>query len=276
MLRAWGLFLAGVLGISLSLAYGQSAPLLEKDSRWEEARRYLAEGKTREAKSIFEALLKRYPKEPDLHLLLGIASLRLRDVQGAEVHIRRGLSLAPDHVEARTLLGWINLEVRRDYAAAVEEYARVVQLRPDFPEAHNNLGVAFRKQGDLDKAVESLNRALKLRGDYSEARSNRGWVYVQQKKWREARADFEQALKIDAHHEGALHGLSQVLKEARDYAGAQKALTRLMVQSPNFVYWLEWGQIQLLRYYWVLLLAAAAIFLHGRYKNRLGRESHGG
>jgi Tfp pilus assembly protein PilF len=275
MLRAWGLSLAGVLGISLSLAYGQGAPLLE-DSRWEQAKRYLAEGKTQEAKSTLEALLKRYPKEPDLHLLLGIASLRLRDVQGAEVHIRRGVSLAPDHVEARTLLGWINLEVRRDYAAAVEQYARVVQLRPDFPEAHNNLGVAFRKHGDLGKAIESLDRALELRGDYSEAWSNRGWVYVQQKKWREARADFERALKIDPHHEGALYGLSHVLKEARDYAGAQKALKGLIVQSPNFVYWLEWGQIQLLRYYWIFLLAAAAIFLHGRYKNRFGRESHGG
>ncbi len=274
MLKVWGLSLVGALGISFSLAYGQSSSLLREGSQWEQGKRYLAEGKAMEAKGAFEGLLGRYPNEPDLHLFLGIASLRLREVQAAEVHVRRALSLAPDHIEARTLLGWINLELHRDYASAIEEYARVVHLRPDFPEAHNNLGVAFRKKGDSEKAIESFAKALELRRDYSEAWSNRGWVYTQQKKWREARNDFEQALKINPHDQGALYGLSQVLREARDYAGAQKALRSLMVQSPNFVYWLEWGQLQLVRYYWVLLLVAGAFFLHARYK-KVRRKSHG-
>lgn len=265
MLRGWGLSLAGVLGISFSLAYGQALSLL-RESQWEQGKRYLAEGKAREAKGAFEDLLKRYPKEPDLHLFLGFASLRLRDVQEAETHIRRALGLAPDHVEARTLLGWIQMEVRRDYASAIEEYARVVKLRPEFPEAYNNLGVAFKKKGDLEKALENFNRALELRGDYSETLSNRGWVYAQQKKWRAARNDFEQALRINPHDQGALYGLSQVLRQTRDYAGAQNALRSLMVRSPNFVYWLEWGELQLVRYYWVLLLAVAAFFLHARYR----------
>ncbi|MBI1993178.1 MAG: tetratricopeptide repeat protein [Deltaproteobacteria bacterium] len=84
----------------------------------------------------------------------------------------------------------------------------------------------------------NFNRALELRAGYGEARSNRGWVYVEQKRWREAREDFEQALKSDPQDEGALYGLSQVLKEARDYAGAAQALRSLMARSPNFV-WLR-------------------------------------
>lgn len=275
MLRAWGLCLTGLLGITISLAYGQVASSLPKERQWEQGKKYLAEGKAKEARGAFENLLKRFPKEPDLYLLLGVSSLRLRDVQAAEVYIRQALALAPDHAEARTLLGWIALEVRRDYASAVEEYGRVVQLRPDFPEAYNNLAVALKKNGDLEMAVANFNRALELRGDYSEALSNRGWLYIEQKKWREARGDFEQALKINPHDAGALYGLSQVLKEARDYAGAQKALRSLMARSPNFVYWLEWGQLELVRYYWVLLLIAGAFFLQSQYK-KVRRRSHGG
>jgi hypothetical protein len=64
------------------------------------------------------------------------------------------------------------------------------------------------------------------------------------------------------------------LREIRDYAGAQKALSSLIAQSPNFVYWLEWGRVELIRYYWVLLLVAAGIFLHGRYRT-LKRGSNG-
>lgn len=275
MLRAWGLCLTGLLGIAISLAYGQTGSMLPKERQWEQGKKYLAEGKAKEARGAFENLLKRFPKEPDLYLLLGVSSLRLRDVQAAEVYIRQALALAPDHAEARTLLGWIALEVRRDYASAVEEYGRVVQLRPDFPEAYNNLAVALKKNGDLEMAVANFNRALELRGDYSEALSNRGWLYIEQKKWREARGDFEQALKINPHDAGALYGLSQVLKEARDYAGAQKALRSLMARSPNFVYWLEWGQLELVRYYWVLLLIAGAFFLQSQYK-KVRRRSHGG
>ena len=190
MVRAWSLFFTGLLGIGISLAYAQSGSSLPKEDRWEKGKKFLAEGKAKEAKGVFQDLLTRFPGEPDLYLFLGISALRLRDVQAAEVYVSKALALAPDHVEARTLLGWIDLEVRRDYPSAIQEYARVVQLRPVSPEAYNNLGVALKKKGDLERAVENFNRALELRGNYSEAWSNRGWVYAEEKKWREARNDF--------------------------------------------------------------------------------------
>ena len=276
MLRAWGLCLTGLLGIAFSVAYGQAASSLSEESQWRQGKQYLAEGKAREAKVVLADLAKRYPREADLQLLLAIASLRLREAQAAELYVRQALAIAPDHAEARTLLGWIDLEIRRDYDAAVQEYSRVAELKPEFAEAYNNLGVALKKTGDLEQAVVNFNRALELRAGYGEARSNRGWVYVEQKRWREAREDFEQALKSDPQDEGALYGLSQVLKEARDYAGAAQALRSLMARSPNFVYWLEWGRLQLVRYYWVLLLAAAALFAQAQYKKRLRRQAHGG
>lgn len=274
MLRAWFFFLAGLWWISFSLAFAQAEVPLGKESRWEQGRKYLAEGRTEQAKAIFEDLLKRFPDEPDLHLFLGIAHLRLRSPLAAEISIRKALHLAPNHAEARTLLGWIYSEVHHDPASAIGEYEKVIELRPQFPEAYNNLGVALKKKGDFDRAIESFSRALELRGDYSEALSNRGWVYVQQERWREARKDFERALEINPRDEGALFGLSQVLREMRDYAGARKALSRLIAQSPNFVYWLEWGRVELIRYYWVLLLVAVAVFLNGRYQ-KARRKSNG-
>jgi Tfp pilus assembly protein PilF len=276
MLRAWGLCLTGLLGIAFSVAYGQATSSLPKESQWEQGRQYLAEGKAKEAQVVLEDLVKRYPKEADLHLLLAIASLKLREAEAAEYYLQRALAIAPNHAEARTLLGWIDLEIRRDYDAAVQEYAKVAALKPEFAEAYNNLGVALKKKGELGQAVANFDRALELRADYREARSNRGWAYVEQKRWREARDDFEQALKSDPQDEGALYGLSRVLKEARDYAGADRALRSLMARSPNFVYWLEWGQLQLVRYYWLLLLVAGALFVQAQYKRRVKRQAHGG
>jgi tetratricopeptide (TPR) repeat protein len=206
-----------------------------------------------------------------------VALLRLRDVETAEMHARSALMWAPDHIEARTLLGWINLEVRRDYSAAVQEYERVVQLKPALAEAHNNLGAAYKKKGDWNRALASFSRAVALRQNYSEAWSNRGWVYIEQKRWRDARNDFDKALLINSHDEGALYGLAQVLRTDREYGEAQEALKKLIVQSPNFVYWLEWSELQLIRYYWLLLLIAIGFFLHAQSRKlKFRRESHGG
>jgi len=275
VVKTLGVFIVVIFGLCISQAYGQSGLSLTQETLWKQGRKYLAEGKAAEAKSIFEDLLKKYPREPDLHLFSGIASLRLQDTQAAEININKVLVLAPDHVEARALLGWLKMEVHKDYPAAIKEYVRVIELKPDTAEAFNNLGVAYKKNGDLEKAVESFNRALELRQDYSEAWSNRGWSYAEQRRWSEARKDFERVLELNPDDQGALYGLSRVLREQRDYAGAQKALKSLIARSPNFVYWLEWGQIQLVRYYWVGILIAVALLLRSRYR-RIRRESNGG
>lgn len=276
MPKSRGLLVVELLFLGLFLASVQAGASLVDQEKWKQGKLFLAEGKPKEAKDAFERLLNEYPKEPDLHLFLAMSSLRMRETQQAEVHIQRALALDPDHVEARTLLGWLQLEIHRDYGAAVKEYSRVVQLKPHLPEAHNNLGVALRRKGELEQAVASFSRALKLRPDYAEALSNQGWAHIQQGRWREARAEFEAALKIDPRHEGSLYGLAQVLRESREYATAQDLLRKLTAQSPNFVYWLERGELQLIRYYWVLIVIAGAFFLKARYKRNSGRISDGG
>jgi tetratricopeptide (TPR) repeat protein len=274
MLRGWLVGWAVLTCVGLSLAAETNSPLV-REKQWEEARNYLAEGKAAEAKAVFEALLRRYPQEPDLHLFLGITLLRLRDPQAAEVSVRKAIALDSDHVEARTLLAWIESDIRGDFDAAIAEYKKVVELKPDLPQAYNNLGVALKRKGELAAAADNFNKALERKPDFSAALNNRGWTFAEQDRWSEARRDFEQALKINPQDDGALYGLSQALREVRDYSGAQEVLGRLISRSPNFVYWLEWGRIGLIRYWWVLLAIALSFFFKGRFK-KVRVESHGG
>ena len=247
--------LAVAAAIKFSLAAEFSAPFAN-DKRWEQARKDLAQGKAAEAKFTFEELLRQYPNDADLHLFLGMSLLRLRDPQAAVLSIKRAIAINGNHVDARTLLGYVELEVRGDVAAAINEYRKVIELRPDSPEAHVNLAVAQKKQGDLDAALVSLNKALELKAENVGALTTRGSIFAELGKWGEARRDFEQALKFDPRDDGALYGLSQALREAKEYADAQSALSDLISRSGNFVYWLEWGRIVMIRYWWALLLMA--------------------
>ena len=258
------------LAVAIILAFGfsfaaESDSPLHREMQWERARKDLAQGKAGDAKAAFEDLLKRYPSQADLHLFMGMSLLRLRDPQGAIRAIKKAIDINPNHVEARTLLGYVELEIRGDADAAIREYRKVIELKASSAEAHSNLAVALKKRGDLDQAIVSLNQALELKPAFAAALTTRGAVYAEQAKWVEARRDFEQALQLNPNDDGALYGLSQALREAREYAGAQGALSELISRSGNFVYWLEWGRLVMIRYWWALLLVAIGWALKGRF-----------
>lgn len=265
MVRAWLAGWAVLVALGFSYAAEIHSPL-RNDKRWEDARQNLAQGKAADAKAVFEKLLQEYPNEADLHLFLGMALLRLREPHAAVVSIQRAIALDSDHTEARTLLGYVELEIRGDADAAIREYTKVIELRPELPQAYSNLAVAQKKKGELEQAIANLNKALERQPDYGAALTIRGGILAEQNKWTEARRDFEAALKLNPADDGALYGLSQALREARDYAGAQQLLSRLISRSPNFVYWLEWGRVGLIRFWWVLLTVAIAVALTGRFK----------
>ena len=55
---------------------------------------------------------------------------------------------------------------------AIDAFRRAIALRPDYAEAHNNLGNVFKDQGRLDEALACFRRALEARPDFAPAASN--------------------------------------------------------------------------------------------------------
>src|SRR3972149_6789176 len=51
-------------------------------------------------------------------------------------------------------------------------YRRALEIKPDFAEAHNNLGAIFSDQGRLSEAEASYRRALEFEPDYEDAFGN--------------------------------------------------------------------------------------------------------
>ncbi len=65
------------------------------------------------------------------------------------------------------------MEQRRLEEAAAS-YRQALRLKPDYAEAHNNLGVVLKELGQLDEAVASYQQALRLKPDYAQAHNNLG------------------------------------------------------------------------------------------------------
>ena len=45
---------------------------------------------------------------------------------------------------------------------AVEAYKKALAIKPDYLEAHNNMGATFQEQGKLDEAIGAFTKAVSL------------------------------------------------------------------------------------------------------------------
>ena len=85
------------------------------------------------------------PKLPPA-LALGLQHHRSGNLAEAERIYRRILQDDPDHADVLCVLGAVRLVTDRS-EEAVADLRRALAIRPDYPEAHNNLGMASPGSG---------------------------------------------------------------------------------------------------------------------------------
>jgi Flp pilus assembly protein TadD len=135
------------------------------------SQRYLA-GRHPAAAGQFRKGLRINPPDPDAHLSLGHALLKMERVEEAFHHYEEALGLRPGHVEVRYNLANLLLQRMGRPREAELHYRQVVKLQPDFPPAYNNLGAALFQQGRFAEAIACFEEALRLDPDYTDVRAN--------------------------------------------------------------------------------------------------------
>ena len=83
------------------------------------------------------------------------------DRAAAQVVLDESLAVYPACVPAIVNAGNLLLEAG-DIDAAIARFETAIELDPDYPEAHHNLGVAYRRAGRRRDAVRELRRATGL------------------------------------------------------------------------------------------------------------------
>jgi Flp pilus assembly protein TadD len=102
----------------------------------------------------------------------------------------------------------VSAEVRADFEQAVqlleqERYqqgiallVKVTERAPEATAAHIDLGIAYRKTGELEKAEASIQQALQLNPRHPVAHNELGMLYRRTGRFQEARMHYEQALSV--------------------------------------------------------------------------------
>ena len=188
----------------------------EHSAKEQQAVALINQGKLQEAEAIYRELIAACTGN---HVVFGnlaaICLMQSRHDKSIPL-LRKALQLKPNYPEAHNNLGNA-LKQQGDLTAAINSYNSALQLKPNYPEAHNNLGNALQRQGDLDAAIGSYKSALQLKPDYPEAHYNMGNTLQEQGDLTAAIASYNSALKLKPNHPDTHKNLSMTELLAGDY-----------------------------------------------------------
>ncbi len=104
----------------------------------------------------------------------------------AELAVRRALELDQNLAEAYSVLGWVQLSYRWDWAGAEQSFRRAIELEPSAFAGYQGISFALSVQGQLDEALVAAKSAYDLSPLSAFARIALQEVYYKQRNFDEA------------------------------------------------------------------------------------------
>lgn len=106
-----------------------------------------------------------------------------------------------------------DLAKKGDYAAAIPEWRKALQMEPDDPRAHNGYGETLAKAGKKDEALAQYRAAIAEKPQFAEAHNNLGILLAALGKPAEAIGEFNDALEVNPGYADTRNNLGRVLLE---------------------------------------------------------------
>jgi len=171
-------------------------------------------GDTGDPRRILQEAMARHnvdknPADFEAHYNLGAMLQGRGDIAGAEKQYAVALSIRPEDATVNNAIAGANLAAGHP-DAAITYLQTALSSRPDYFDAHYNLGTALAMQNNFAAAVEEFRAAVRLNPHDANAEANLGAALAELGNWKEARAHLEKALGIDPTLANARDNLEQV------------------------------------------------------------------
>ncbi len=181
------------------------------------------------------------PEYAQAHFLLGM-ELAMQGMTGdgeakseeAIVHLKEAIGLDPGHLRARMHLGWAYLHGLGDFEAAIAAFQGILEIDPQYPDAHHGLARVCVKQGDLDGAIAKYKDALKIDPELFLVHWNLGRALEEQGKTEEALAAYRKSFEIMPRFYVAGVSVGNVLAEQGRMDEAIAAYKQAIEAGPEY------------------------------------------
>ena len=140
-------------------------------------------------------------------------------------HYAEALRIKPDFAEAHHNIGMALKDVGR-LEKAIVHYREALQIKPDYEMAHESLAVALGRQGNFQEAIVHFSEALRMKPDDPEIHFNMAIALVVSGRVKEAISQYQKALRLRPYWPEALSNLAWLLATHNDpeYRNASEAV----------------------------------------------------
>ena len=145
----------------------------------------------------------------------GLKNHQLNKFRDAENFYKYVLKKAPSHFGSVFYLGTLYLQTNK-LGLAKRLLKKAVLIKPDFVEAHNNLGATLKGLGEYNEAAKYLQKALQIKPEYVDAYSNLGAVLNILGEYQQAKKYLEKAIKIKPKFLNSYKNLALTFQELGD------------------------------------------------------------
>jgi len=110
---------------------------------------------------------------------------------------KEAIRLKPNYYDAHYNLGLAYFK-KGLLDASIDEFKLAIHYEPDHAEAHSCLGTAYANKGQFDKAILEIEEAIRQKPNYPNAYKNLGLIYLNYKKdIQKALYCFNEFLRLD-------------------------------------------------------------------------------
>jgi Flp pilus assembly protein TadD len=181
------------------------------------------------AEAVFLELLQSTGGSPAARTGLGLALIARQNWPQAIAELRAALAADRELAVAHDALG-VALERTGDVAGARQCYRNAAKLQPRSHEPLNNLGVSYLRTGELATALEMFEAAARIEPRDPAVANNLGLALGRLERYDEALAAFRTATDSE---QAALNNLGYVHFLNGDYAGALEVYERALLVQGN-------------------------------------------
>jgi serine/threonine protein kinase/Tfp pilus assembly protein PilF len=197
----------------------------------------------------------------DAYAWMGASLINLGRIDEGIAAVQEAVRLEPDNAQAHQTLARAYWVGKGDFAAAIPELERAIELNPEAGYSYLQLGLLLAWEGHYERAEQICKRAVELQNQFISgstglqvvgANARLGYVYYLQGRYDEALREYERGLaflgssdhalkertsiEINLKMAAAYHRKGQVPESRRHFERAMKKFDRLVAEGADDPY----------------------------------------
>ncbi len=227
-----GIPLVALVGIIVCeiLIPGKSLLAGEESPDGIESQRVLIVELQKEQLDVAEKLLKRFPNDLNVILLMAVAHRSQRNSAQAKKYWQQALRRAPRDPNVHYEIADYTMR-KGDFEEAVPLWRKLLQLSPKRTGVRNRLASALMELGQLHEAIVELEKEIEISPRSDSSYYLLGQAYLQLREYEKAKNNYEKAQKIEPEATNSCYGLATAYARLGEKEKSDQIMRKLKIRA---------------------------------------------